>query len=69
MDVFFSHGSSHSAGVMILFNRFPGDVIVYRSDSDGHWLMVVSEIYGLNYTLLCVYGYNKSPKQKTYIFM
>ena len=31
-SIFFSHGTSHSAGVMILFNRFPGKVINHISD-------------------------------------
>lgn len=39
-SIFFSHGTSHLAGVMILFNRFPGKVINHISDINGHWLMV-----------------------------
>lgn len=42
---FFSDGTSHSAGVMMLFNRLPGKVIVHKSDVVGHWLMVVVEMH------------------------
>lgn len=69
-SVFFSHGTSHSAGVMILFNRFPGNVIDCKSDSDGHWLMIVSEINGSKYILLCVYGYtNRAQNKKLLTFL
>uniref|UniRef100_A0A1A8UUH3 exodeoxyribonuclease III n=1 Tax=Nothobranchius furzeri TaxID=105023 RepID=A0A1A8UUH3_NOTFU len=63
-SMFFSHGSSHSAGVMILFNRFPGNVIDCKKDPEGHWIMVVVEIQGLNYILLCLYGYNVRSQNK-----
>lgn len=58
-SVYFSHGTSHSAGVRILFNRFPGNLINHKSDTDGHWLMVASEMNGINYILVSVYGYNR----------
>lgn len=68
--VFFSHGTSHSAGVMILFNRFPGNVIHCKSDPDGHWLMVVSEINGSNFIMLSVYGYtNRAQNKKLLSFL
>lgn len=35
---FFAHGTSYSAGVMILFNRFPGSIIDHKEDTEGHWL-------------------------------
>lgn len=55
---FFAHGTSHSAGVMILFNRFPGSIIDGKWDTEGHWLMVVVEINDKHYILICIYGYN-----------
>lgn len=60
-SVFFSHGTSHSAGVMILLNRFPGKIIDHKSDPTGYW---VTEMNGINYILLCVYGYNKRAQNK-----
>ncbi len=53
---FFSHGTSHSAGVTILFDRFPGKVIDYSSDTDGHWSMVIVDINDEKLFLICVYG-------------
>ncbi len=55
---FFAHGTSHSAGVMILFNKFPGSIIDHKKDTEGHWLMVVVEMNDKRYILICVYGYN-----------
>ena len=62
--VFFSHGTSHSVGVMILFNRFSGNVIYHTSDINGHWLMMVIEFNDVNYILICVYGYNRRTQNK-----
>lgn len=65
--IFFSHGSSHSAGVMILFNRLPGNIIDHRSDTNGHWLMVVTDINGTNYILVCIYGYNRKIQNNNFL--
>lgn len=62
----FSHGTSHSAGVMILLNRFSGRVINHTSDKNGHWIMVAIEFIGVNYILVCVYAYNKKAQNKTF---
>lgn len=66
-NIFFSHGTSHSAGVMILFNRLPGNIIDHRSDTNGHWLMVVTDVNGTNYILVCVYGYNRKIKNNNFL--
>lgn len=54
----FAHGTSHSAGVIVLFNRFPGSIIDHKGDMEGHWLMVVVEMNDKRYILICIYGYN-----------
>ncbi len=61
--VFFSHGTSHSAGVMILINRFSGNVINHTNDTNGHWLMMVID-FNVNYILICVYDYNRRAQNK-----
>lgn len=48
----FAHGSSHLAGVMLLFNRFEGSVIVHKGDTEGHWLMVDVEINDTLYIIM-----------------
>lgn len=65
-SVFFSHGTSHSAGVMILLNRFSGTVIDHMSDAKGHWLMVVIELDFVSYILINVYGYNQKTLNKSF---
>lgn len=57
-NILYSHGTSHSAGVMILFYRFPGKMIDYKSDEAGHWLMVVVEVFDFKMILINIYGYN-----------
>lgn len=66
-SIYVSHGTSHSAGVMILFNRFPGKVIKHASDTNGHWVTVIVEIDNNIYVLMCVYGYNERTKNKELI--
>ena len=55
-SIFFSHGTSHSAGVMILLNRFPGRIIDPKGDPNGYWLMVSAEINGINPNfIMCIW--------------
>lgn len=54
----FSHGTSHSAGVMVMFYKFPGSLLEHISDTNGHWVTVIVEIDGNKIILVCVYGYN-----------
>ena len=62
--ILFSHGTSNSAGVMILFNRLPGKIMEHKSDTGGHWLMVVVEIHDQRFILTCVYGYNNPTNNR-----
>lgn len=54
----FAHGTSHSAGVLVLFNRFPGSIIDHKGDTEGRWLMLVVEMDDKRYILICIYGSN-----------
>ncbi len=65
-SAYFSHGTSHSAGVMILFYRFQGSIVDHKSDTNGHWLMVTVEIDGVKFILVCVYGYNSRALNKLF---
>lgn len=65
-SAYFSHGTSHSAGVMILFHRFQGVIIDHKSDPNGHWLMVIAEIDNVKFILICVYGYNSKALNKSF---
>ncbi len=53
-----SSTSSHSAGVLVLFNRFEGSVIFHEGDTEGHWLTIAVEIHDTGYILLRIYGCN-----------
>lgn len=60
--ILFSHGSNRSAGVAVCLNRFPGDVISYKADAEGHWLIAVLKVESYFLILVNVYG-NKSVAQ------
>lgn len=59
--IIFSHASTHSAGVAILFNNLPGKIIKVETDSNGHWASVVININDVLFILFNVYGYNSAP--------
>lgn len=61
--ILFSHGTSHSAGVMILFNRLPGTIIEHKNEENGHWLMLAVEIHEQRFILTCVYGFNQTKNR------
>lgn len=62
--IFFSHGSNRSAGVAICLNRFPGDVITYKTDTEGHWLIAVMKVDSSFLILVSVYGYNSVARNR-----
>ena len=63
-EIFFAHGTCHSAGVAILLNRLPGSVIDHKADKDGHWVMIVVDANEKRYIVLCIYGYNNKVDNK-----
>lgn len=65
MVIIYSYGTSHSAGVMILFHWFTGKIIDYKSDSEGHWLMVIIETLDFKFMLINIYGYNNKSLNRS----
>lgn len=59
--IIFSHASTHSAGVVILFNNLPGKIIKVETDSNGHWTSVIININDVLCILFNVYGCNSVP--------
>lgn len=59
--IFFSHASTHSAGVAILINNLPGKIVKVKADSNGHWIAVILNIKEVLFILFNVYGYNSTP--------
>lgn len=57
-SIYFDHGTNHSAGLMILFHKFKGDVFESASSSDGRWLLLVIKVDNMLFILCNVYGYN-----------
>lgn len=43
---------------MILFFRFVGKIIDFKSDEAGHWRMVVMEVFDFKMILINVCGYH-----------
>lgn len=48
----------------MLFNKFPGKVIEHKSDTGGHWLIMVVEMHDQKYILICVYGHNNRTNNR-----
>ncbi len=63
-DIYFSHGTSRSAGVAILLKNFRGQVISQVAGANGHWLFLIVTLDDLKLILVNIYGYNGSTENK-----
>lgn len=63
--ILFSLGSNRSGGVAICFYRFHGEVVTFKCDKDGHWIIVVVNLNGSFAILINIYGYNNIAQNKT----
>ena len=64
---FFSYGSKHSKGTMIIFK--PGldiDVISTKLDTDGRYIIINLEIQGKSFFFINVYAPNKSTDKEDF---
>lgn len=61
----FSHGSNHSGGVAICFNRCPGKIVTFTADEFGHWLVVVLNVEGTFVILINVCGFQNVNQIKS----
>ena len=64
-SVFFDHGTNHSAGVMILFHKFRGDIIESVTSSEGRWLILIVNVDNACFILCNIYGYNSHISSRT----
>ena len=55
-EVYFSHGTSRSAGVAVLLKNFKGQVISHKADVNGHWLMLILTLDYFKFILINIYG-------------
>lgn len=57
-DVWFAHGSEHTAGVAILKNKFSGDILFSEGDPLGHFIILVIKLDLVTIIIVNFYGYN-----------
>ncbi|KAL9963192.1 hypothetical protein ACROYT_G032369 [Oculina patagonica] len=63
-DIFFSHGTEHSKGVMILFKEnFDYEIKVHREDEQGRFIILKSLIQSQPFVFVNIYAPNKIKKQ------
>ncbi len=63
--ILFCHGTNRSAGVAILLNNFPGQVLTTNRDPLGHWILCVFEANDDFMILGNIYGYNNPNQNKS----
>lgn len=61
---YFSHGTSKSAGVAILLQKFSGQILHNIADEHGHWLILIVTIDHIKIILVNVYGFNNISENK-----
>lgn len=62
--IYFSHGTSKSAGVAILLKNFPGQIIHNMVDEHGHWLILIMTIDNVKIIVVNIYGYNNMTENR-----
>ena len=63
-DIFFSHGSEHSKGVMILFReKFDYEIKFHREDEQGRFIILKGLIQSEPFVLINIYAPNKIKDQ------
>ena len=66
-DIFFSHGSEHSKGVMILFKeKFDYEIKIQREDEQRRFIIFKSGIQGQPIVLVNIYAPSKTKDQCTF---
>lgn len=60
----FSHASSQSAGVAVLFNKFKGDILETTISKDGRWIIVICKLDNTMFCLCNLYGHNNTVLSK-----
>lgn len=64
-SIYFSHGYSHSAGVMVLMNRFKGDVLNSVTCENGRWVILTVKLDNSTFILCNIYGHNSRALNKS----
>lgn len=63
--VLFSHGSTHSGGVMILFNyNFNGKILESHFSLEGRWIIAIVQSREAVFILCNIYGFNNSKSNE-----
>ncbi len=63
--IYFGHGTSHSAGVMVLLHRFKGDILNCAADENGRWIVLTVKLDNTTFILCNMYGHNSIVLNKT----
>ena len=64
--IFFSHGSSHSRGTMVIFkSRLDVEILNVDNDADGRFNFITCTIQGLNFLLANVYAPTSNEEENS----
>ena len=67
-DVYYSHGTNHSRGAMILFNpKLPIHVDDIIADENGRFLLLKVTVYDTEIQLCNIYSPNNNSDQKVFL--
>ena len=65
--MFYSHGTNHSRGVLILIcDKLQFELKHVRSDTDGRYVLIDALIQDSPFLLLNIYSPNKAPEQHSF---
>ena len=67
-EMFFSHGSEHSRGVLILIkNSLEFELISVRSDKEGRFIFLEAFVQDQKFLFVNIYAPNKSSEQTLFL--
>lgn len=63
--IYCSHGSNHSAGVLILLHKFKGQILGVRSSDEGRWIILSFKQDNSNFVICNIYGCNSRSDNRS----
>lgn len=62
--VHFSHGTNHSAGILIFLHKFKGDVLETVPSDNGRWIAIIIKQDNAIFIVCNIYGFNSHASNK-----
>lgn len=66
-NIYFSHGSNTSAGALIIIHKFKGDIVNFKSSSEGRWVILTVKLENIVFIICNIYGFNSHTLNNSFL--